>query len=194
MRKRIGVYAGTFDPVHNGHVAFAKSAMEACGLDEVVFFLEEDPWRKPHVTDITHRHELLKLVVAGEPDLRVERLMVGRFTPRLVLPELKTLFGDSELVLLVGSDVAKTLSIWDNVGMLLPAVSLVVGLRREDTASDIDAVMEQLMQLYGPVVYQIIGAPHPGVASTAARSGDHATLHPKVSAYIKRHGLYGANA
>jgi len=192
--KRIGIYAGTFDPVHTGHVAFAKHALEQCGLDEVVFFLERDPWRKPNATDIAHRLALLERALAGEPGLRVVCLEVGRFTPRLVLPELKELFGDDELVLLAGSDVARTLYLWSNVDELLAAVSIVFGLRSGDTAEDVHEALERLMHVYGPVAYQITGVPQPRVASTAARHGDHAVLHPEVSAYIKRHGLYGPRA
>lgn len=192
MGRRIGIYAGTFDPVHNGHVAFARSALQQCGLDEVVFFLERYPWRKPDVTDISHRFSLLERALASEPGLRVVCLEVGRFTAKLVLPELKKLFGDDELVLLAGSDVAQTLHLWDHVGELLAAASMVFGLRGGDTARDVDAAMERLMQTHGPVAYQIIEVLQPGVSSTAARRGDHAALHPEVSEYIKRHGLYGA--
>lgn len=190
MAKRIGVYAGTFDPVHAGHVAFARHALATCGLEEVVFFLERDPWRKPNATDIAHRLALLERALAGETGLRVVCLEVGRFTPRLVLPELRRLFGDDELVLLAGSDVARTLHLWNHVDELLAAMSIVFGLRSGDTAEDVHEALERLMQTHGPVAYQITEVPQPGVSSTAARRGDHASLHPDVSDYIRHHGLY----
>lgn len=188
---KIGIYAGTFDPVHNGHVAFARSALATCGLDEVVFFPDRDPWRKTNVTDIAHRQALLEQAVRDEQGMRVTLLDVGRFTPRVVVPELKRLFADDELVLLMGSDLARTLQhSWPSVDVLLAAMSLAIGLRGNDEATDIEAVLQQLVRAHGPVAYQIFSAPLPGAASTLVRGGDHSTLHPEVSEYIKRHGLY----
>lgn len=192
MSRRVGIYAGTFDPVHTGHVAFARRALDTCRLDEVVFLPDRDPWRKPNATHIAHRQALLERAVDDERDMRVITLEVGRFTPQLVIPELKRLFGDDELVLLIGSDLAKTLhGAWDSVDVLLAAVSLAIGLREGDTAEDIDEAMAQLIATHGSVAYQIITVPQPEVSSTAVRNGDYATLHPAVSDYIRRHGLYG---
>jgi nicotinate-nucleotide adenylyltransferase len=43
---RIGVYSGTFDPAHSGHLAFATAAVDECGLDLLYMLVEENPWRK----------------------------------------------------------------------------------------------------------------------------------------------------
>lgn len=193
MSRRIGIYAGTFDPVHVGHVAFAKVALGTCGLDEVVFMLERDPWGKPGARDVEHRVAMAEDAVRGVSGLRVLKLDAERFTARLALPELERRFGDAELVLLMGSDVARALYTWDHVGELLAVVSLVIGLRNGDAAEDIDGVMAQLIATHGPVAYQIITVPQPEASSTAVRSGDHAPLHPDVSNYIRRHGLYDAH-
>ncbi|MBX6334901.1 adenylyltransferase/cytidyltransferase family protein [Candidatus Saccharibacteria bacterium] len=194
MARRIGIYAGAFDPVHGGHVAFASHALGECGLDEVVFLPDRKPWQKPGAADIRHRLALLELAVCDERDMRVVVLEASYFTPRLAIPELKQRFGNDELVLLAGSDLAKSLHVWDSVDVLLAAVSLVIGLRGADTAREVDEALGRLANMYGPVSYTIIKSPQPGAASTRVRGGDRETLHPEVQSYIERHGLYGFGA
>ncbi|HEU5121705.1 MAG TPA: adenylyltransferase/cytidyltransferase family protein, partial [Candidatus Saccharimonadales bacterium] len=67
--RRIGIYSGTFDPVHYGHIAFAASAIRACNLDEVVFLPEPQPRYKAGVTDIAHRLALLTMATAAQSNL-----------------------------------------------------------------------------------------------------------------------------
>ncbi len=190
MRK-IGVYAGTFDPVHAGHVAFAGQALRECGLDEVVFLLEREPRGKPNALDLAHRLALLQRAISGEPGLRAAGLRARQFTVRSALPELRSLFGDQELVLLMGVDVLRLLHAWDDVGDLLAVFSLAVALRGSDTMQDVEKLMERLTQMYGPVAYQVVEAKHAKVSSTLVRGGNHDVLHPEVRTYIKQHGLYG---
>ncbi|HVI69805.1 MAG TPA: adenylyltransferase/cytidyltransferase family protein, partial [Magnetospirillaceae bacterium] len=59
--KRVGVFSGTFDPVHRGHLAFALSAQKRAQLDTVVFLPEHSPRGKIAVGSFTHRLEMLRL-------------------------------------------------------------------------------------------------------------------------------------
>ena len=67
MVKRIGIFAGTFDPVHKGHISFALQAIEAAGLDEVVFLPEPRPRHKQSVTDQSHRIAMINLAIKAYP-------------------------------------------------------------------------------------------------------------------------------
>lgn len=185
----VGVYAGAFDPVHKGHIAFAEEALRL-GLERVVLLPERMPRHKPGVTDFAHRVAMLRLAVAGHPQIEVTELPDEQFTVGQTLPELKTRFG-SDLALLMGSDVAKTLPHWEDVDKLLLDMALVVALRGHTTQQDV----ETALQLTGQTVrFRCIPSPALHVASAVIRrdGGQQRTyLDPKVAAYASKHKLYG---
>lgn len=191
---RRGIYCGTFDPVHQGHIAFALAAKQKCQLDQVVFMPEARPWRKQRVTMLAHRVKLLRLATANLPDCCVVTLSSGRFSIKHTLPELAARFPDDELVLLMGSDVAQGLPNWERIGDLLQRVSFGIGLRATDSAKAIEAAMQQLSQTYGtPVQYQLVTAGYAELSSSQLREANPSgSLTPEVQAYIERHRLYAS--
>ena len=136
--KRIGIYSGTFDPIHNGHVSFALQAMDVVGLDEVVFLPEATPREKDGVTDISHRFEMINRSIESFPNLSVRMLEVERFCAFGALPELQDIFEGDELFMLLGSDVVRTFSYrWKDLDMIFDHLQLVVAIREGDSAKDI---------------------------------------------------------
>ena len=131
MTHRIGIYPGTFDPIHEGHIAFALRAMELCRLDCVVFLPETNPRGKQNVTAITLRSKALLDVCKKHLVLDVFIPTSSPFSVALTLPELNQQFPDSFLTLLLGSDVFSHLKEWPDVSTLLPTVDIVVGLRKD---------------------------------------------------------------
>lgn len=130
--KRIGIYAGTFDPIHNGHVAFAEKAL-AQGLDKVFFLVEPRPRRKQGVRALEHRLAMANIVASSNPKLGVISLEQARFTPRQTLPPLIARFKGHKLVFLFGDDVIKhmvdNLADWPNVDELANNASLLIAAR-----------------------------------------------------------------
>jgi nicotinate-nucleotide adenylyltransferase len=189
--KRIGIYAGTFDPVHNGHVGFALAAKDAAKLDEVVFLPEKVPRGKQHVTGLTHRFALLQRALAPYHGLTVRLLNVDQFCVRGTLPALREMFGDAALVLLLGSDVVKTFpDRWANLDELFSAMELVIGLREGDTGKDMQTVFRHLDTHVKPR-YLFVESPMAKANSTMVRAGVVVRdLSPEVSHYIKQHHLY----
>ena len=191
--RQIGIYSGTFDPIHLGHIAFALQAMRDCGLDMVIFLPEPRPRNKQGVTKLSHRLELINLAIEDEPNLSVLRLTSPQFTVRGTLPKLQQEFGDAHLTFLMGSDVAKSLGYWKSIKTLLRCASLAIGLRENDNPDEIAASMEQLGQEQGiPVDYTLISTAKADVSSSKVRgeSGGLSLLPPSVLAYIQKHGLY----
>ncbi len=189
----MGVYAGTFDPVHPGHVAFCRQALATCELDEIVIVPERYPRGKGQVTDLAHRMALLQQAVAPLPELRVVMLESARFTVQHTLPELQRLLGDAELTLLIGSDVVPAmLDHWPDVGRLLQAMPLAVGLRGEDSFTKIVCLLGKVGEAAGVTPrYTLIATEHADLASSRIRSGERiAGFTPGMLAYIRRHGLY----
>ncbi len=127
--KRIGIFSGSFDPVHKGHIAFALQSLEAAELDMVYFAPEVKPRRKPQVTHIGHRLAMLRLATRPYKNLGVLELPDGYFLAKSTLPKLQAKFPDCQLVLLMGSDLFEHMDHWPQVEMMLPKIGLVVGAR-----------------------------------------------------------------
>ncbi len=82
--KKVGILAGTFDPIHIGHIAFALRAIEKAQLDKVILLPEREPRRKRNVTDFNHRLSMLKLSVKSFELLEVLELFLVFVVPLLV--------------------------------------------------------------------------------------------------------------
>lgn len=184
---RIGIYPGTFDPVHAGHIAFATAALLECQLDEVVFLPEKTPRGKQNVTATAHRVALLEKAIENTAGLRVAALASERFTVKQTLPELRALFGDAELTLLLGSDVALSLPYWPDVDVLLQEMQIAVGMRAGDSRQEI---IEILRFTKSPATYTVIETEHPHFTSSQVRSGKTALFSPGVAEYARAHSLY----
>src|SRR6185436_19512858 len=127
--RRVGIFAGSFDPVHKGHISFALQAIEAAKLDRVVFVPDPLPRRKPAITHIAHRTAMLKLGLTGHTKLGLLELPDKHFTVASSLPRLNKAFPGDELLLLTGTDVLEHISIWPLVTTMLSRVGLVVAAR-----------------------------------------------------------------
>lgn len=171
MKQRIGIYPGTFDPLHAGHIAFAEASLRICNLDTVYFLPEPKPRNKPQATEITVRTILLRQALTQTPNLRIFSPKSERFTVSQTLPELTAAYPNATFVMLVGSDVFKNIVHWDNLAMLAQALGFTVGLRNDDTVEDIDTVARQISKQLGiHMHYKVIHVPGTRhLSSTAIR-------------------------
>jgi nicotinate-nucleotide adenylyltransferase len=192
MKRRIGIYSGTFDPVHNGHIGFALRALDAANLDEVVMIPEKMPRGKESVTDLSHRFELLVRATEPYEGLSVRLLSPEQFCVRGTMPELRAMYDDANLYMLLGSDVVKTFpERWANLDDLFSQMGLVIGLRRGDTRKELKKLLKSL-DVTVPPRYVFVDSPLNAANSTRVRSGAVIRdIAPQVSEYIERHKLYG---
>lgn len=190
---KIGIFSGTFDPVHMGHVAFALEAKSRLGLEEVVFIPELSP-RVKNPAPLEHRQKMLELSLFGQDGLSVRVLSTPQFSVHETLPELQKIYDGKKLVLLIGSDVARTFSYrWPGLKELFKTVEIAISLRGEDTMNDMDIqLMECAMSLGLKISYHILPSPRALLASTHVRLGTHTVddIHPDVADYIKSNALY----
>ena len=193
---RIGVFAGTFDPVHAGHIAFALQAVEAAKLDAVYFLPERRPRHKQGVEHVGHRSAMLERALKPHSKLHVLELPDKQFTVLRTLPRIRTKFPHEQLVFLVGSDVAKYMAGWPSVARLFSAAELCIGRRKEDSEGAIfDALAQAPSQ---PIKTTIIESHDKRVSSSAIRLAlyEHrhiAGLLQSVRDYVKREWLYIKN-
>jgi nicotinate-nucleotide adenylyltransferase len=195
MSKKIGIYAGTFDPVHVGHLAFAREALEHCGLDKVYFMVEPRPRRKQAVKALEHRAEMVRLSIADEPKFSSIVLNQQRFTADKTLPVLMELFKGAQIHMLMGDDVLAHLAGWPHVEDLIKNVRFVVGLRKFDK-KEIERRLKILQRTRGFAVnYELFEASKPEYSSSAIRlaikkSRQPEGLLPQVTNYIQSNNLY----
>jgi nicotinate-nucleotide adenylyltransferase len=139
---RIGIYAGTFDPVHAGHVTFALQSVKAAQLDRVYFLPERRPRSKHHVEHFGHRVAMLKRALQPHSRLNVLELVDVSFSVEKTLPKLRERFAGDQLVFLFGSDVVPGLQDWPKAERLLAGNELVIGLRHQDSRENLHKIVE----------------------------------------------------
>lgn len=139
---RIGIYAGTFDPVHVGHITFALQSLQAAKLDKVYFLPERRPRDKQQVEHFGHRSAMLNKAAKPHPQFEVLELVDVSFSVARTLPFLKNKFPNDELVFLFGSDVVVNLADWPKSDSLLKAGDLVIGIRSKDSRNKIKRIVE----------------------------------------------------
>jgi len=139
-KRRIGIYSGTFDPVHAGHISFALQAIQTGQLDELYFLPERRPRSKTGTEHFGHRVAMLKRAVRPYARMQVVELEDVSFSVAQTLPRLQNRFANSQLLFLVGSDVIESMAHWPNITQFFKQVELMVGLRESDDPAKVAAI------------------------------------------------------
>src|SRR5580658_7230363 len=130
-RLRLGIYGGTFDPPHAGHLLLARDALEQARLDAVLFVpCAQSPLKrnKPRVTD-AHRLAMLRLALKGEPRFWISRCELDRSGPSYAFDtvvEIGAAFPRAMLFWLIGADQLATLPRWHSPEELARRVSFLL--------------------------------------------------------------------
>jgi nicotinate-nucleotide adenylyltransferase len=199
---RIGVFGGTFDPVHLGHLILAEQCREQGSLDEVWFIPSARPPHKldRHLTPFAQRAEMLALAVAGHPAFRLDEIEKDRPGPSFTADTLAELHGrhpDAELFLLLGSDTLPDLPSWHNPGEIVRRAGLLVTMRPGHpllSGADLRARLQLPEEV--PLRLQAVDAPLIDIASRdlrrrAAEGRSLRYLVPRaVECYIQDKHLY----
>jgi nicotinate-nucleotide adenylyltransferase len=201
---RVGLFGGTFDPVHFGHLIMAEQCREQGNLDQVWFVLAPRPPHKTEqaITRFDQRAEMLQLAVAGHPSFRVEEIeneLDGpSYTVRTVA-ELCRRHPDVEFWLLLGSDTLRDLPTWRDPEALLAQVGLLVSARpgvEVVSAQDLRAALPRLPPEV-PVRLQVVESPLLQISSRDLRERAAAGrtiryMVPRaVEVYIHEKKIYG---
>lgn len=195
----VGIFPGTFDPIHSGHIAFCVAALAAGNLEKVVLLPEPKPHGKPRVAPLEHRQAMIALAAAGHPRLEVLALPGQQFSVAKTLPQLQHYFAGARLSLLIGSDVVRTFAYrWPDLETLLAELELLIALRSSDTQQGVENHMQAVQETVPAVRvrYQLIGSPHARASSSRIRADGSAAgleLAPSVATYIAAHRLYAGS-
>jgi len=192
--RKVGIYSGTFDPVHKGHIAFALEAARAASLDYIYFLPDILPHSKTGVTHYGHRVAMLKLALLPYRSLRILELSDKKFTVAGTLPKLQKLMPHDELHLLLGSDVLESLrgGHWPNSERLLSAVRLIAGVRSGHELERAKQILATI-QPHGLAVETERPTASSQKIRDAFRNGDHHQESlESLRAYIAENWLYVA--
>jgi nicotinate-nucleotide adenylyltransferase len=135
---RIGVFGGTFDPIHTGHVVAAVSARHALDLSEVLVVPAGDPWQKAGAvrTSATDRLAVVAAAIEGVEGLRLCALEVERSGPSYTVDTLRALAGtDRELVLVLGADAVRGIASWSRSDEIRELATIAVVQRAGDSVA-----------------------------------------------------------
>lgn len=194
MAKRIGLFGGSFDPVHNAHVALAHAALRALALDEVRWVPTGHSWQKDRqATAAAHREAMVRLAMGDQPRFLLSRVEIERAGPSYTLDtvrELQAAEPGAEWVLIIGQDQYAGLHTWRDWRVLLGRVTLAVANRPGATAAphpDVQAHPHTAVPL------PMLDISATDIRARVAAGQDISPLvPPEVARYIENHGLYRA--
>jgi len=195
--RRVGIFGGTFDPVHDAHVALAEAALAELRLDEVRWIPAGNPWQKAQggrsVSSAEHRVAMVQAAIAHEPRFVLDRIEVDRSGDSYTLDTVRALAAahpGTQWFLLIGQDQYAGLHTWRDWRTLLGLVVLAVANRPGDARTahaEVQAFPHRMVPL-----------PMLDISSTDIRrrvgaGQDFSPLVPPgVARYIETHGLYRA--
>lgn len=136
---KLGVFGGTFDPVHHGHLAIALAAVESLALDRVVFVPAR---RSPLKVDVPTASEadrlaMLERAIADEPRFECSRLELERPGPSYTVDTLEALSARGTLFLILGGDAVRDLDRWKEPDRIRRLATLVVARRPGSDVSQV---------------------------------------------------------
>jgi nicotinate-nucleotide adenylyltransferase len=189
---KVGIFSGSFDPVHKGHIALALEAIKSSGLDKVYFLPDVVPYHKAGVTHYAHRVAMLKLALRPYRSLHVLEMTDKQFTVARTLPKLRHKFTGDELHLLIGTDVLEQLYIkaWPNQEKLLEAMTLIVGIRSESFRPRARMLLDHLQPKGSIIETDRLAASSRAIRDSLAAGTDHAELLESIKSYISENWLY----
>ena len=190
--RRVGLFGGSFDPVHNAHLALAQVALDQLALAEVRWLLTGQPWHKARqVTSAEHRAAMVSLAIAHEPRFVLDTREVRRTGPSYTLDtvhELRAEQPGTAWFLIIGQDQYESFNTWHGWQELLGLVTLAVANRPGERRA---ASPEVLAVPHANVDLPMIDESSTDIRQRIAAAQGIADLVPApVARYIDSHHLY----
>ena len=198
--KKTGILGGTFDPIHNGHMAMAELALRQLNLDELVLLPAGNPYFKKGITPYEDRYKMCCLAASQSSyrdNISVSRLEADESKPTYTyetLAKLKEADPEAELYFLCGADVLESIQTWRQPEDIFALAKLAVFER--DGSESVRLSAEKLKEQFPQAECVFISGDVPDISSTkvreTVRSGDPADelVSSAVGGYIKENRLY----
>ncbi|QAT42877.1 nicotinate-nucleotide adenylyltransferase [Aminipila luticellarii] len=199
MRK-IGIFGGSFDPVHFGHMGLALQAKKELNLDKVIFIpAKYQPFKlNRKVTSEKHRVKMLELALRGMNDVEISYAELESdeisYTAN-TLNQVKALYDNTEVFFILGTDSFLSIELWHKAEELLTESSFAVGSRPGYKEEELKCCIDRIRAVYNTNVVLLNNKELP-ISSTEIKSAVKAgksikNLVPEsVERYIHENGLY----
>jgi nicotinate-nucleotide adenylyltransferase len=202
LHERVGLFGGTFDPPHVGHLILASEAKSQLELTRVLWTVTPEPPHKQDqtITPLEHRLAMVKLAIQDEPAFELSDIELNRPGPHYTVDTIKLLAEKSpgaEIVPIIGGDSLNDLPTWHEPRELLYAAHWVGVMRRPGEETNLQSLERELPGISSKIHY--VDAPLLEIASREIRNRV-ATGKPfryylpeSVYGYIEQHQLYQAH-
>lgn len=195
----IGIFGGTFDPPHLGHLILAAEALSQLKLDRLLWVLTPDPPHKPAqpITSLLDRLAMLRLSLAEEPRFEICEVEIKRPGPHYTVETLRLLrdrYPQAGLVFLMGGDSLRDLPTWREPDEILRLCEFLGVMRRPGDDVDLTALEVALPGVSARV--RLVDVPLLEISSSQVRqrvasgAAFRYYLHPQVYDYVLQTGLY----
>jgi nicotinate-nucleotide adenylyltransferase len=194
MTRQVGLFGGSFDPVHAAHVALAEAALAELALDEIRWIPAGQPWQKERqLAPAADREAMVRLAIAHEPRFVLDRIELDRAGPSYTVDTVQALAAaepGTQWFLIIGQDQVAGLHTWKDWRALLDRVVLAVAHRPGELRLT-DPEVLRMRQRVVPLAMQDTSST--AVRRRVAEGGDISKLvPPAVARYIDSQGLYRA--
>lgn len=197
---KIGIFMGSFNPVHIGHLSMADEALLRYGLDKVVFVPCGDPYgRPPSDVPAKVRFEMLQTVCVLDPRYVFSSIDVdkpGRMYASDVILALRNEYPKDQLYLITGDDTLLDILMWKDSARILAQVHVLAFARDPEACASSRKIAERLCDRYSADI-EVIDFSERSVSAARLRAlalTGHSFRYfvpDSVYGYICRHGLYG---
>ncbi|WP_298704227.1 nicotinate-nucleotide adenylyltransferase [uncultured Veillonella sp.] len=196
---RIGIFGGTFNPIHMGHLMIAELALEAYELERVIFVPSYHPPHKDSdVIAASYRYDMTAIAIRDNPRFTISDIEFKREGPSYTIDTVKyfhSIYGeDKEYYFIAGTDTIQDLPNWKYIDELL-ALCYFIGAIRPDGSETIDNIIEYFGDVGKKQIHRLL-VPTMNLSATdlRARLRDNRSVRymvPKaVVHYIKEHNIY----
>ena len=196
---RIGLFGGTFNPIHVGHLTIAEEARLSAGLDRVIFIPSGDSYFKDprQIASREDRLQMTRLACGDAYEVSdIETRREGPSYTAVTCRAFRDMYPEDSLYLILGADSLMEIDRWRDPGAIFDAVTVLAFTRGGEDAAAFTAEVERLRAKYGARI-EIIDVFMLDVSSSDIRrfiAEGHAFRHlvsEPVYGYIREHGLYG---
>src|SRR5688572_20627873 len=172
-RERLGLFGGTFDPPHLGHLILASEAKFQLGLTRLLWTLTPEPPHKEDqpITPVEHRLAMVNLAIADNPIFELSRVELDRPGPHYTLDTIQIIAEqnpEAEIVPIIGGDSLNDLPTWHHPKELLYVAHWIGVMRRPGEPANLQALERELPGISSKVHY--VDAPLLEIASREIRS------------------------
>lgn len=199
MSPLIGLFGGTFDPPHMGHLILAAEACAQFSIDRLLWMLTPDP---PHkrglpITLLEHRLAMVKLAISGDRQFELSTVEIDRPAPQYALDTVNIIlekFPAADLIYLMGGDSLRDLPTWNHPVDLVAALKFIGVMRRSGDSIDLLALERIIPGLSARIRFLDVPlidiAAHDIRQRVASGRPFRYYLPPSVYDYVVEHELY----